>query len=1221
MNCSFRDSRMKFAMRTFLGALALVLIFTGFAWAQTETGQIGGTVKDSSGAVVPDAKVTVMNLGTTGARTTTTSNLGTYIVPGLTPGNYEVTVSKTGFATYKSKAEVTVGGYLTIDVQLVIGQGSTVVEVVAGGATQVNTETQELSQLVNPQQMMQLPSLTRNPYDFVALSGNVSGGDSTTPNTSGSQNISGRGVGFSLNGQRESGTEILLDGLENVDLFGADIGMQVPVDSVQEYRVITNNFNPEYGRASGGVVNVTTKTGSNTYHGSAWEFNRLSKYTANTFANDAAGIPKGTYTRNMFGFEVGGPLIKDKLFVYEGTEWLRVRSAALETEEVLDPTFISTLPTNIKNYFNAYGSGVAAATSTVTAGQLKNTCLFGSSSSTSCVPLPFPSINGVTAVPDATNVLDVINFHVPYDAGGDVPQNTYRLSGRLDFNMTSTTQMFFRFSRENETQFLGSASYTAYPQYDVGYSAWNDSGVYSLSHSFSPAVFSNTKIGFSRLNNTNSYNTSLTSVPNLMLAGYATDPVTGYAIQLPGLENTAPGLGGLPYGGPQNTTQVEEDLSWTKGKHSMKFGGQFTYIQLNKAYGAYAQAVEQLGSGVAQGLEGLVNSYGNPNGSPLIAFASRVNPNGVLPCNATPVFWATNDPADLVQTASCAVTPPLSTASYARSYRYKDWAMYAQDSFKVTSRLVINYGLRYEHYGVQHNDNSQLDSNFYFGPGAGLYQQVRNGQVDVADTKQGIQFWRPRWGTASPRVGFAYDVFGDGKTSVRGGGGISYERNFGNVTFNASFNPPASAVINAVCSPTALATCSVLVTNNGLGPLGVAGPPSYLPPAELRMPAPNINVAQTQFWSLAVQRELAPNTLIEVGYSGAHGVHLYDVENINLWGAGNVYLGDNTENANCNGPTDPNTDTPICLTRPNSQYSNINMRGSLGVSSYNAMNVKFQTQNLHKTGLTLVANYTWSHSLDDLSSTFSDNLQGGSGAIGDLGYTNVLDPKLDWGNSDFDIRQRIVVSPIWETPWFKGGKGFTGKALGGWTLSDVFTARTGVPFSVFDYSYDLNYYTVPRLTPATPITKYSTGSGQQVAANENLFNLLSVPVPAVTGPLNPTLGISDFGPYPSNMTGRNTFRGPGAWNTDFAVDKSFKVTERLGFEFRAELFNLFNHHNMYVNTANLDYGFSTVLQGPGATMGTGSTYVTGLKGGLGSSALYGNHDERRFGQFSLRLNF
>jgi hypothetical protein len=306
-----------------------------------------------------------------------------------------------------------------------------------------------------------------------------------------------------------------------------------------------------------------------------------------------------------------------------------------------------------------------------------------------------------------------------------------------------------------------------------------------------------------------------------------------------------------------------------------------------------------------------------------------------------------------------------------------------------------------------------------------------------------------------------------------------------------------------------------------------------------------------------------------------------------------------------------------CLTRPNQQYTNINERGSGGTSSYNAFNFRFQTQNLHNTGLNLVANYTWAHSIDDESSTFSDSIQGGSGlGYGSLGYTSVVDPKLDWGASDFDVRQRLVVSPIWDLPWYKSQRGL-GEALGGWSLVGMFTARTGVPFNMYDLTNEEFYYNMPRLTPATPISNYHVSSnpgpilGSSGAPLPNQYGLYTMPIPASSAPLDSALGISDYGPFPANMTGRNAFRGPGAWSFDSAVNKNFRLTERFGLVFRAEGFNIFNHHNMYTNTTSLYY--------------SGPPYspfeVPGMKGGLGSFAMGGNNDERRFGQFSLRFTF
>jgi len=1203
-------SKILFYVALVLGAIG---VLAGGANAQVDTGSVSGVVRDSSGAAVPNATITATNVATAAVRTATTNSVGEYTVQGLPPGSYKVRVASPSFTTFETTVEVTVGGALTVSPQLEIGTSTTVVEVTAGGAgTEVNTQTQELSQLVDANQLGSLPSLNRNPYDFVVLSGNVSNGDNTTSSMSSGQTLSTRGVGYSINGQRESGTEILLDGVENVGVFTVNAGQLVPQDSIQEFSIITNNYGAEYGRASGGIVNVDTKAGTNNIHGSVFEYNRLSAFTANTFANDVDGIPKGTYTRNQFGYNIGAPIIKNKLFASFSEEFTRVRSAASETEDVFDPAFISLLPANTQSYFSKYATGILPASSTTTAGQLVAAGLFNGG--------PFPLVNGVTPVPASTPVFDTVNFSAPFDAGGGVPQNTYNLVGRVDFNMTDKTQMFFRFARYSEDDFNGAVSYSPYPQYDTGAISFDNSGLFSVTHSFSNSVLSNTKVSFTRFNVATSFDTALTTTPNLYVnteTAQSSNPVTGNIIQLPGLQNSTSGTGGLPFGGPQNTLQVEQDLAWTKGRHTMRFGGEFTYIQLNVAYGAYTQAVEALGASLPDSFNSLVNAGGVMDSTgafatPIIEFTGRVNPNGALPC-ALDVY------GNPVVTSACTVAPPLNAASPARSYRYKDWAIYAQDSFKITRRLTLNYGLRYEHYGVQHNDIQSLDSNFYpavSGSGdslVGFGQSIRNGQVLLTQQSPIGQFWKPRWGTPAPRVGFAYDVFGNGKTALRGGYGISYERNFGNVTYNASFNPPASAALTDLCNPNAngvITNCPYFVTNNSLGPLGSPGPASPLGPVELRDNDANINVAQTQFWSMAVEHQLAPSTILAISYSGARGVHLYDIGNVNMLGAGQAYLGDPLVTGSSPDGTEtcpysnPVTGVATCYTRLNSQYANINRRSSDGESNYDALNVKFQTNNIHHTGVTIVANYTYAHSMDDLSDTFS-----GSESQGSLGYTDPTHPQLDYGNSDFDVRHRFVISPIWQTPWFKSGHGFLTNTLGGWNISGIYTLRTGIPFSEYDLTDLLNYTSIPRLTPATPITQYNV-YGNPVQIGPNVYNALNVPAAAMIGPLNPTLGISDFGPFPANMSGRNAFRGPGAWNFDAAVEKAFKLTERFGLTFRAEGFDIFNHHNYYVNAED-NYN----------AQGSGPVMVIEEKGGLGNGALGGNHDERRFGQFSLRLTF
>ena len=263
--------------------------------AQVETGQIAGTVMDQTGAAVSKATVTIKNLNTNTVRTGVSSESGAYLVPGLEPAVYQVTVTSSSFNPFVAKVEVTVGARVTLDAKLSVGTTTTEVQVVGEGGAQVNTQNQEMSQVVDTEQLANLPSLTRNPYDFVALAGNVSGGDNSTNSgasaidqTGSGQNQQNRGVGYAINGQRESGTEILLDGVENISIFSQSIGEDIPLDGTQEFSVITSNYSAEYGRASGGVINVTTRPGTNSYHGSGWEFNRLSAYTANTYGNDAA---------------------------------------------------------------------------------------------------------------------------------------------------------------------------------------------------------------------------------------------------------------------------------------------------------------------------------------------------------------------------------------------------------------------------------------------------------------------------------------------------------------------------------------------------------------------------------------------------------------------------------------------------------------------------------------------------------------------------------------------------------------------------------------------------------------------------------------------------------------------------------------------------------------------------------------------------------------------
>lgn len=1172
------------APRTIVCVLFGMLLVTAAAFAQVETGQIAGTVTDESGAVVPGATVTVKNLSSNAERTAQTSATGSYVVVGLRPGTYQVSISSGQFKPFSSKIEVTVGGHATLDAKLSVNATVTEVQVVAEGGAQVNTSTQEISQVIDSQQVLELPSLTRNPYDFVAISGNISNGDAGASGSSSmgsnSQNSSTRGVGFNINGQRSSGTEILLDGVENISVFGDSIGTFVPLDSMQEYRVSTSNFEAQFGRASGGVVNVTTKSGSNAVHGDVWEYNRLSDYTSNTVTNSQAGLAKGTYTRNQFGFAAGGPIKKDKLFLFGSSEWIRVRSAAVLTSGVPTPQFLSLAAPNVQDYFNTYGGGKTFNFSqTYTAGDVMG--------------------SGVPAGLDpATPMFGIVPFTAPQNAGGGTPQNTYNYIVRGDFNMSPSTTMFFRFVDYKEIDQSGSTFASPYSQYNVGQTVDNQAYLYSLTHTFGTNLTSSTKLSFSRFNTFQSYDTKLQNVPILEVGTNVQVPGTNAYVQLPGFYDTNPGNGGLPFGGPQNTAQINQDLNWVKGRHSMQFGAQLIYIQDNEAYGAYAQAVEQLGNSKLVGFQNLYK--GN-----LFEFQAAVDPKGALPCVRNPYT------GDLTPTPGCSINLPANSPSFARSERFRDWAVYGQDSWKVTPKFSFNYGVRYEYYGVQHNDNPNLDSNFYYGQGGSLPEQIRGGQVFTVPTSPIHTLWNPTYGAVSPRFGFAYDIFGNGRDSIRGGYGIAYERNFGNVTFNVIQNPPNYAVI---------VVNNVPVTSSNAGPLaGTAAPttsPCYpaacLPPTSLRHVDQNIKTAQTQFWSLALEHQISHSSMVSVQYLGARGIHLYDIKNYNGLGSGNVLLGDPV--------VDPVTGN-AALTRLNPQYSNINNRGSEGDSYYEGANVQFQTSNLRGTGLGLVSNYTLSHSMDNLSTTFSETNNAFS-----LGYTDPFNPSLDRGNGDLDVRHRLVVAPIYQESFFKNRHNLLGEVVGGWELAGIYQVHSGTPFTYYDFTNNYSGYNVARYTPDGPIrqrTFKSIPSGTS-GGGQNLYQIGTLPGAiswgnpafAAVDPVDYPNGISDWGPYPLNMTGRNSFRGPGFWNFDLSIAKQFPIREHLNIEFRAEGFDIFNHHNLFLQEATNDVFSNSVGMD---SQGNPTPAILASKGGIGNNG--GANDERRFGQFALKVNF
>jgi hypothetical protein len=1171
--------------------IALVLAVLGLSvmvFGQAETGKITGTVSDATSAVVTAAKITVKNTGTNLTREATTSSAGEYTITNLPAGSYEVTVGSTSL----------------VDARLVVGATGTVLEVVGqAGGTEVDTETQTLGSTITPSQVMNLPSLTRNPYDFVSTSGNVSEGDNGN-----------RGVGVSINGQRSASTNILLDGAENVDLFTAGVGQQVPLDSVQEFKLSTSNFTADYGRASGGVVNVSTKSGTNAFHGSAYEYNRVSALAAPTYQTDAVnyanqqqGLPNVSnsgFVRNQFGYSFGGPVVKNKLFFFSNTEWTRVRSSANNSAYVFTKDFIDQTSSLTQQFWSAYGKlsgGVSNIGVPITASQLTDgtsvsgyqvnpaTCPQNSHGVPQCYSPLFVAL--ATENPTLP-VLQLVNISVPTDAGAGPPQNSYSSVNRVDFNLTDKTTLWGRYAIQNEIDFPGYVAYSPYNGYNTGQNIRNQNILINLTHIFSPTIVNQAKVSYNRLNNLQPLGAQPPS-PSLYMAGSVPTP-NNYSVYLPGYLPYSQS-NAIPFGGPQNLYQFSDQLSITKGKHSFSLGGEYIQTRDNRIFGAYEEGIADLARSAA-GKQATGTSLAAPSSldqllsGTIYSYQVAIDPAGTYPCQTD----ITSDTP--INPANCTLNLPVGLPDFGRNNHFNDGAAYGTDSWKIRPRLTLSLGLRWEYFGVQHNANTALDSNFYY-PGTLSPASVRAGVVSPAPASPIGALWKQSKKNFGPRIGFAYDVFGNGKTAIRGGYGISYERNFGNVTFNVIQNPPNYAVVSLASS------AGYDLPTNNLGPFAGTGT-KVLPAVTLRGVDPNIKTAYASFFSLALEHELVRNTVFAVEYSGSRGIHQYSITNVNRYWGGPTYNGDPIVDGS-------NVINDYQAVRTNTTYGNINFRGSNGDSWYHGVNFRLQSSNFQSKGLQFTFNYTWAHSEDDLSSTFTETQSGE--AQGSLGFLDWQHPRFDKGSSDYDIRNRVAFSAVY-TPTYLGH--FQRKAVqavaGGWSIAPIWTWHSGTPFTMYDcgYAYGIcsrqlntgGSASYSSITPVDPIGSPNTFSyftplpytPYQATVDGNVVGGGTTDVPSCTA------GVCAF---PSNMLGRNTYRVPNYYSLNLGIYKTFKLTERMGLQLRGEAYNLFNHSNYFLN-----YG------------GTDSEYgspVTVQKGYNPSTAVY----ERRNLQLALRLTF
>jgi hypothetical protein len=1121
----FQHTMRRSALRQIQAVIIGLVLSASAAFAQTETGQITGRVTDATGKVLASATVTVKAVETASERQVTTNSEGIYVLPNLQPGLYEVTIAATGLETMTVRQTVTVGSRNVLNLSLAVAPAITPADkgkqvLLIGPELTVEQSTQTLSTVLTEKQIRELPTLTRNIYDLVALSGNVA--PSSLPGAT-----TQRGVGLAINGQRAASVNFLQDGAVNNNQFSAQVGQRVPLESVQEIRIVSGGLSAEYGRAAGGIVNVVTKSGTSNYHGTAYGYNRVSALSSNTFDNNARGLEKGIFTRNQYGYSIGGPAIKEKLYFFNSTEWTKVRSSAPVINIVPSADLIAASAETTRDYFAKFG-----LTNSLPADNDDNKDKLYTKAEIASL---FPIIKGgaFDKIKSDKVVFGQVVNRRPADAGGGDPQNALQSVLRLDYNFSKKETIAVRFGTDRQKLFEGTNSFNPYSGFDTGTELQNDNFSLSLTQAHTSRLITQTRLAVNRLKFEQPLG-SAGSVPGLNFFGNTTPTLDGYEFALPGYSTK--GSIALPFGGPQNVYQIYQDGTYLWRKHEVRFGGLYSYTQDNRTYGAYQNAVQVLGNSgnFGQALDNLVKGK-------LYSFTGAIDPRGKFP-------------GDTLQL-------PAEAPNFTRSNRYYEAAAYLNDAWRVRRNVTLNLGVRYEFFSVPHNRNKNLDSNFYFGQGANLFEQIRNGKVQLTSGSASKGFYKADTNNYAPRVGFAWDIFGDGKTSLRGGYGVAFERAFDNTIASIIQNPPNYAEVALIAGTN---ISGIDITDSNTGPFDEKGT-LRIPQSNITAIDANLKTAYARFWNVSLQRELARNLVVSVDYSASEGKDLYAVSNFNRLGSGNVYLNDACTAGKC-------------TSRLNTQYADINLLANQGSSDYQGITVGVDGRNFLTRGLIFNARYTWATAKDNLSSTLSEGANNFN-----LGFLDPFNPELDRGYADYDVRQRLVVGGIWEIPYQPGFQPSTitgliyKHLLSGLSLSGIFSAQTGLPFTVYDCTKSASNICMRAVGSAD-----TTGADNPPnAAAPNRFQYINLSGLTAGSYVNSITGTSIFGPFPSGMTARNAFRGPGYWNLDLGLFKTFRVKEWATIQLRGEVYNVFNHANLFISGSETDisrYGYAPALR-------------------------------------------
>jgi Carboxypeptidase regulatory-like domain/TonB-dependent Receptor Plug Domain len=1199
-----------------LGVFTLLFLLPHLVAAQ-DTGYIGGTVIDKSGAAVVGAEVTLVNAGGALRRTTSTNDSGAYVIPGLPGDSYDLTVTAKGFQRFTAtKIILNVGDKDRIDVTLTIGAVTEEVMVTGESIAQVETSSSDLSSTISGKQVNELVLNGRNFTQLVTLSPGVV---NQTGTDDGKVGVYGN-VAYSMNGGRTEYNNWELDGGDNMDNgSNATLNVYPNPEAIAEFKVLTSNYGAQYGRNGSGTIEVETKSGTSSFHGSAFEYNRNEFFKAKSWAEgETPDQPKAPYRKNDYGYTIGGPIYipghyntdKKKTFFFWSQEWRKENDST---------TILQNVPSDAERGGNF--SDLCPGADCPVGPQITNSQLTPTATGTALLAL-IPHAN------TTTNGFPAVNETVAS------PTDWREELIRVDHNITDNYRLTFRYIHDSWQTVVPNPLWgngtSSFQNVTTSFAGPGTSFVARLNANITPTLLNEFVASY-----TGDHIFLTTGGPVGLPSGFSMGSIfnNGFGGKLPAVSldsNNAYGgswgqdSGYFPWHNANPTYTYRDNMTKIHGTHTMQFGIYMAFAQKNEA--------------------------NSPNVQGILTFST--SSASVTTGNAF---------ADLLLGNVAGYQQWSSQTQYYN--RFKNYEPYFQDDWRVSKRLTLNLGLRLSMFGTYRERYQQA---FNFNPNAFVAgnEPTFNGDGSLAQNEagtanplNGFQQCGGKGGTfplvpgsafpttdigpnsnpgclpsrlwnAAPRIGFAFDPKGDGKTAIRGGYGIFYEHTNGNEGNSESLEGSAPLVL--VANQTNIApgvNGCVGGANGGFDCIGAgAGQVPFFPLTVVSIPNKTV-WPYVQQWNLNVQRELPGHVVMSVAYVGSKGTHLTLLNNGNQifpvpsgqnpFGAGETLYntgiigkdpvtGLPTPDGACAGPnqlpgtvpdstlnapwtvgqTVPGTNSALsaaavtnlnvaCGLAPSTNalrtnfpgYANINTLRNAANSIYNSLQL---SANRTVGALTFSVAYAFSHSIDD-SSDRSDNA-----------FVNAYDIAANRASSNFDMRHNLSISYVYSLPNFHEN-GWKRTLLGGWQISGITVIQSGTPFSVTNGLAQGDNAGVGNGT--------GTGSRPDIVGNPK-----STPTPdGLRGPLfyNPAAYAT-----PSGLTfgdvGRNTLTYPDHVNFDFGVFKKFPINERMGFDFRWENFNIFNHTEY--NAINSDFGVDNFLH------------------------LSGTHDPRRM-QFGLRFYF